>query len=358
MYRGINATGPDNTPSLRSLAKERNLHVGAAVSAKPLRDDPIYADLVAREFTIITCENEMKFGPLRPTQDRFAFEDADEIVAFASSHNIAVRGHTLLWHRLLPAWFATADYAPEEAERVVRDHILTVTRHYAGKVVAWDVVNEAFEEDGSWRDTPFLRLLGPDYVAKACRWAHEGDPGAKLFYNDYSADTVNAKSNAICALVEDLLRKGIPIHGVGLQMHLCLWDPPKPRDIANNIRRLNDLGVEVHVTEMDVRMKDPASAADFEKEARVFRDVMETCLAARRCGAFVVWGVTDRYSWLPEFFPGHRSGLLFDDAGAPKPSYRSVRNALGRGAGARRLPSRLFRILLEIRDKLGIQRNT
>ena len=316
-------------PALRALAQAKGLRIGAAVSAGPLRDDPAYRDIIAREFNALTCENAMKFGPLRPSRDTFAFEEADAIVAFAEKHGMAVRGHTLVWHNQLPPWLAEECRTCDVAVDVVRAHIHTVVDRYQGKVFAWDVVNEAVDSSGKWRDSVFLRAFGPDYVKMAFHWAHEADPEAKLFYNDFSADGLNRKSNAIYRLLEDLVRQGVPVQGVGLQMHTTQRDPPDPHSVAANIRRFADLGLEVHITEMDVRLEEPVSEADLEDQARIYGDILAVCLEAEHCDVLVVWGVTDRYSWLPQVFPGAAAPLLFDDNGKPKPAYHALREALG-----------------------------
>ena len=319
-------------PPLRSLASRCGLHVGAAVDDRALRDDPVYREILAREFNMVTCENAMKFGPLRPSRETFSFEAADSIVAFAESHGMAVRGHALLWHEMLPKWFGSGGFSCDDAIDVLRTHIQTVTRHYAGRLAAWDVVNEAVESDGSWRQTPFLRMFGPDCLSMAFHWAHEGDPNTKLFYNDYCADEINAKSDAIYDIVCGLLEQGVPIHGVGLQMHVNVQYRPRPDSVARNIRRFAELGLDVHITEMDVALDVPASKRDLDKEASMYREVVGVCLAAERCKTLVTWGVTDRYSWIPHHFPGKGAPLLFDEKGQPKPAYIAMREALLAGA--------------------------
>jgi endo-1,4-beta-xylanase len=313
---------------LRVLAERRGIRIGAAVNEGPLQDDPLYREILSREFNIVTCENAMKFGSLRPACDRFAFENADTIVAFARQYAMAVRGHTLLWHQMIPGWLTEGRFSFDDGIDVLRGHIETVTRRYRGQVTAWDVVNEAIDENGGGRDSLFSRAFGPDYVTMAFHWAHEGDPDAKLFYNDFSAEGLNRKSNAVYTLMKDLLSQGVPVHGVGLQMHVHVWDPPKSRDVADNIRRLNDLGLEVHVTEMDVQIKEPITEEALQAQARVYRDILDVCLAAANCKALLTWGVTDRYSWVPAFFPGYGAALLFDADGHPKPAYHAVHGAL------------------------------
>ena len=317
-----------NETPLRVLAQRRGFHVGAAVNDKALKDDPLYSEVLAREFNMVTCENAMKFGPLRPARDQFAFEAADAIVAFAEAHQMAVRGHALVWHTMVPAWFTDARFGYDDAVDVLRDHIYTVTRRYRGKLAAWDVVNEGIDDDGAWRKTIFLKTFGPDYLAMAFHWAHEGDPDAKLFYNDYEADAINRKSNAVYTLLSDLRSQGVPVHGVGLQMHLDLSSPPDPRSIADNIRRFNALGLEVHITEMDVKTESSATERTLDEQARVYRDILDVCLAAPCCPTLITWGVTDRYSWIPQHFPGLGSALLFDQDARPKPAYFALRDAL------------------------------
>jgi endo-1,4-beta-xylanase len=315
-------------PSLRELAERRKFRIGAAVNEGPLRDDPEYRAILAREFNIVTPENAMKFGPLRPTRDVYAFEDADAIVAFAQQHGIAVRGHALLWHLMVPAWLAEAHLSFDDCIDVVRSHLYTVTQHFRGKVCAWDVVNEAIEADGSWRDTLFLHAFGPEYLTLAFQWAHEGDPDARLFYNDFGAEEINAKSTAIYGMLGGLLDRGVPVHGVGLQMHWELGQPLDPRSMAENIRRLSALGLEIHVTEMDVRIKEPATPKALEDAAKIYREVLEVCLAAPQCTALLTWGVTDRYSWVPAHCPGMGAALLFEAEGRPKPAYFALRDVL------------------------------
>lgn len=295
------------------------------MSARPLREDAAYRDLLAREFNMLTCENALKFGPLRPTPDQFAFDNADAIVAFAEAQGMAVRGHTLVWHSQMPEWLEEGVLGYDSSIDLIRSHIQTVTKRYRGRIGVWDVVNEAFEDNGRWRDTFYLRKFGPDYIKMAFHWAHEGDPNAKLFYNDYNADGLNAKSKAIYRMVKRLLGEGVPIHGVGLQVHLLLGHVPSTRAIAANVKRFNRLGLEVHITEMDVRVKTPVSESDLREQAGVYGDIIRICLRAKNCPALVVWGVTDRYSWVPDVFAGYGAPLLFDEQGREKPAAAALR---------------------------------
>lgn len=314
--------------SLRSFAQARDIQIGAAVAAGPLQSEALYAETLAREFNMLTPENVMKFEPLRPAQDCYDFGAASAIVDFAEAHHMQVRGHTLMWHNQLPRWLTEGNWTRDELIEILREHIMTVVGHYQGRVVAWDVVNEAIADDGSLRDTIWLRGIGPEYIDMAFRWAHEADPDALLFYNDYGGEGQGCKSDAIYTLVQDLLQRGVPIHGVGLQMHVDLDRCPEPRDVAANMERLAALGLEVHITEMDVRIEMPATQEELDEQADVYRDMLQVCLSAENCTAFVLWGFADCYSWIPDFFQGCGAALIFDEAYNPKPGCNALMDVL------------------------------
>ncbi len=320
---------PDPATSLRALAQARGIQIGTAVSIGPLRSEPPYAETLAREFSMLTPENAMKFGPLRPSRDRYDFGDADAIVDFAESHGMLVRGHTLVWGQQLSDWLTARSWSRDELMAILREHIMTVVGRYRGRVAAWDVVNEAVANEGFLEDTIWRRTIGPTYIERAFRWAHEADPQAKLFYNDVGGEGKGVKADAIYARVQDLVRRGVPIHGVGLQMHVRLKSPPDPSDVVANMKRLAALGLQVHITEMDVAIKGSATAADLSAQARIYRDALRACLSARNCTAFVLWGFTDRHSWIPQVAPSSGEALIFDDAFRPKPAYGALRAVLG-----------------------------
>jgi endo-1,4-beta-xylanase len=313
-------------PSLRSLATQRGIKIGAAVSVSPLRDNPNYRQTLAEQFNLVTPENAMKFQPLRPTRQGYNFEQADAIAKFARNNNMSLRGHTLVWHNQLPKWFTEREWTKEEAIAILREHIYQVVGRYRGQVMAWDVVNEAIADDGSLRDTIWRRTIGPDYIEMAFRWAHEADPGAKLFYNDYGGEGRGKKSDAIYGLVEKLLLKKVPIHGVGLQMHVGLNSVPPPQAVANNMLRLSELGLDVHITEMDVQIQNGTgtTAERLAAQAKIYREMLQVCLEAKNCKAFVTWGFTDAYSWIPGFTGHPDAGLIFDKNYQPKPAFSAL----------------------------------
>ncbi|CAA9282446.1 MAG: GH10 [uncultured Chloroflexi bacterium] len=325
-------TGRPPLVPLRALGAARGVTVGAAVNGRPLGADATYREVLAREFGAVTCTNAMKFGPLQPERGRFDFAPADEIVAFGRDHGMAVRGHTLVWHRQNPEWIAAlAERETAALWPALRAHIQAVMEHYRGQVAAWDVVNEAVADDGSPRDTLWLRALGAGYVAHAFRWAHEADPGAPLFYNDYGADGLGPKADAVHALLCDLLDQGVPVHGVGLQMHVGLGRlTPDPDAVAAHMRRLGALGLEVHVTEMDVRLQTGSGplAERPAEQARVYERTLAACLSERACTSVTFWGFTDRHSWIPSFTGQDDAPLLFDPQYQPKPAYHAVARAL------------------------------
>ncbi|GAA0403864.1 hypothetical protein GCM10010160_35690 [Acrocarpospora corrugata] len=177
-----------------------------------------------------------------------------------------------------------------------------VTR-YRGKVASWDVVNEVLAEDGTLADTFWPRRLGPGYIADAFRWAHQADPKARLYLNEYDLETSAAKRAGALDLVTRLRRTGVPVHGVGVQAHLSV-ELGLPAELAGALRRFSDSGFDVAITELDVRMVLPATSRKLAAQAAIYQGAFDACARARRCVEFTTWGFTDRHSWIPEFLPG------------------------------------------------------
>lgn len=309
-------------------AAHERLHFGTAVDTDVLASDGKYRKVLTREFNSVTAENAMKWESVEPERGELDFSAADGLVRFARRHRQSVYGHTLVWHNQLPAWLTESSFSDAELGAILRRHVKQEAGHFRGRVRAWDVVNEPFNEDGTWRDTLWYRALGPDYVAKALRWAHRADPRARLFLNDYNLEALGPKSDAMYALVADLKRRGVPIDGVGFQGHLSL-EYPFPEGLEQNLRRFAALGVDVAFTEVDVRMPLPVTRDKLELQADYYAETMRACRAVRRCRTYTVWGFTDAHSWVPGWFPGEGAATLFDESYRPKPAYFAVKRARG-----------------------------
>jgi endo-1,4-beta-xylanase len=316
---------------LRDAATGAGKWVGAAVQSGYIASEPDYVATLSRHFSYLTAEYEMKWDPIQREQGVFDFSGGDAIVAFAEANGMRVKGHALVWHGATPPWVGTL--SPPELRDAMANHIRTVASHYRGHVAAWDVVNEAIATDGSGlRDTVFSRGLGPDYIAAAFRTAREADPGALLFYNEYDAEGKGLKSDRVYELVQGLKQGGVPIDGVGMQMHVDATSYPQPADIAANMQRLAALGLLVNISEMDVRIRTaPGSTAQrLDLQKHVFHDIVAVCAAEARCHAVTFWGFSDKHSWIDAFF-GADNPLLFDEGYRAKPAFFGVEDAfLGR----------------------------
>ena len=329
--------------SLREYADRIGVLVGTAVNPSKFKESE-YAATLVREFNMVEPENVMKWGAIRPAQDKFNFGPGDEVVAFAQAHKMKVRGHCLLWSEHNPAWLSKGSFTPEQLSKLLRAHITTVLKHYSGRVFAWDVVNEAFLANGNiepsiWYDTPGIGRAGKgtEYIEEAFRWARAADPKALLFYNDYDTEGLNSKSDAVYAMVKDFKRRGVPIDGVGLQAHIFNLSTKEIASLNANLARLTALGLQVHITEMDVGLPLNAKGqlldeADLMRQAEIYRFVGMACLQQPRCTAFQTWGFTDKYTWVPGFTKGAKGApLLFDQVYATKPSYTALLNVLRQG---------------------------
>jgi len=312
--------------SLRELARGR-VAIGTAVGMEALNTDPDYRTLVGQQFSTVTPENVMKWEVVEPTRGTYDWTQADQLVGFARANGQKVRGHTLVWHSQLPTWLTAGTFTKDELREILKKHITDQATHFRGQIWQWDVLNEAFNEDGTLRDTLWLRELGPSYIADAFRWAHRADPKATLFYNDYTIEGLNPKSDAAYALIKQLRSEGVPIQGVGLQAHLgTQYDFPV--GYVQNLQRFADLGVKISITEADVRMPLPADATKVQVQADAFADLLRGCLQVRACTDFTMWGFTDKYSWIPGVFPGEGSAHPFDAAYQPKPAWNALKTVL------------------------------
>jgi endo-1,4-beta-xylanase len=333
------ATSDSGTKTLKQLAKPTGVRIGTAVDMAALADDATYGKAVAAQFNTVTPENVMKWEVVEPKRGQLDFSEADKLVAFAKAHKQKVRGHTLVWHSQVPAWLTegvkSGDIGKAELRRILKRHVKAEVRHFKGDIWAWDVVNEAFNEDGTLRDSLWLQQLGPDYIADAFRWAHKADPKAILFYNDYNTEGINPKSDAVYKLVKQLRSEGVPIEGYGVQGHLST-DYPLPEDMEANLHRFGKLGLKTAVTEADVRITLPASAAEVQAQDNGYSYMLQSCLLERSCISFTVWGFTDKYSWIPGVFKGEGQANLYDESYQPKSAYEVVQRDLRLAKGIKK----------------------
>jgi endo-1,4-beta-xylanase len=335
--------------NLRQAADQDGLLVSTAVRPSQLTE-PAYASTLAREFNMVEAEDAMKWWVLRPDAATYDFGQGDELVRFAQAHGMKVRGHCLVWGRSNPEWLTQGHFTVPQLSRLLHEHIDRVMGHYAGQVFAWDVVNEALDENGNvrssiWYDEPGIGFSGhgTEYIERVLRWAHEADPHALLFYNEAEGEGLNRKSDAIYAMVNDFKRRGVPIDGVGLQMHISLADADIPAiaaDISTNIARLTALGVQVQITELDVSLPLDSSglarAEDLSRQADVYRAIVRACLNSAGCTAIQTWGFTDKYSWIGSHSRGARGQALpFDRTYQPKAAYRAVLEEILAGRSTR-----------------------
>jgi endo-1,4-beta-xylanase len=302
--------------------------IGAAVFPEGLTDER-YARALSGEFNALTPENAMKWGPIHPEPTRWNFEPADRLVAFAGVHRMKIKGHALIWHEMLPRY--VKGLPPEELRRAVHEHLRTLVGRYKGRVYAWDVVNEALGDTEGLRPSVFLEKLGEGYIAEAFQIAHEVDPEALLIYNDYGCEGLGAKSDRQYKLLRSLKDAGVPVHGVGLQMHIQPGRAPRVHDVVANVERLGTLGLRVNISEMDIRLRglDTPWPERLELQAEICRELIGACARQPSFDGITFWGFTDAHSWIHRFY-GEDRPLLFDREYEPKPAYFAVREALGR----------------------------
>ena len=334
------------SPSLREKADGAGVLMGTAVRPSQFSEGP-YASTLAREYNLVEPEDAMKWWVVRRDAASFDFRQGDEIVRFAQGHRMKVRGHCLVWGHDNPQWLAQGHFTSAQLSELLREHIDKMMKHYAGQVFAWDVVNEALDENGDVRDSvwynqPGIGLAGEDtaYIEQAFRWAHESEPQALLFYNEAEGEGINRKSDAIYAMVKNFKRRGIPIDGVGLQLHVPDLNVDIPA-IAANIARLTALGLQVHITELDVSL--PVNAGgealhseDLVRQAEIYRGIVRACLMSPGCTAIQTWGFTDKYSWIGSHSRGTRGQALpFDRGYKPKAAYHAILEELSAGRQSR-----------------------
>jgi endo-1,4-beta-xylanase len=301
--------------TLGASAAAKGRYFGAAIAAGRL-GDATYTRILNTEFNSVTAENEMKWDATEPSQGRFTYTNGDRILNQGVAMGAKVRGHALLWHAQQPGW--AQSMSGSALRNAAINHVTQVATHYRGKIYAWDVVNEAFADGGSGaRRDSNLQRTGNDWIEAAFRAARAADPAAKLCYNDYNTDGINAKSTGIYNMVRDFKARGVPIDCVGFQSHLGTGIDGT---YQANLQRFADLGVDVQITELDIEQGGNQPA--------IYSTVTRACLAVARCTGITVWGIRDTDSWRTGANP-----LLFDGSGNKKPAYTAVLDTLNAGGG-------------------------
>jgi endo-1,4-beta-xylanase len=324
---GLFAAGPAGAgTSLADLAAQRGKHFGAGIDVGQLNDAP-YTAILNREFNAITPTDAMKWDATEPNRNQFNFTRGDRIVTYARQQNMIVRGHTLVWHNQVPAWVRHLN--PAMLRDSLNNHVTRVAARYRGAVYAWNVVNEPLDAGGGYRDSFFYQRLGASYISDSFRAARAADPAAKLYLSESGAEGVNAKSDGLYALVRGLQAEGVPIDGVAFQGHMAIGQVPL--DIGQNLQRFAALGLDIAITELDVRMPLPRTAAKDAQQATDYATMTRACLVVARCESLTLWTFSDKYSVIPYFFPGYGAATPWDAAMQPKPAYTAIYNTLASG---------------------------
>jgi len=329
-------------PRLRDLYAN-DFTIGAAVNAKTIESQE---DLLAHHFNSITAENEMKFERVHPEASTYTFDDADRIAAFARKHGMKLRGHTLVWHNQTSDWlFEGTDGGLTDKGTLLarmKEHIDTVVGRYKQDIYAWDVVNEVIADEGEplYRSSKWFEIAGEDFIAKAFEYAHDADPKALLFYNDYN-ESQPFKRDRFYTLVKSLIDRGTPIHGIGLQAHWNLTDPTMD-EFRAAIEKYASLGLRIQLTELDmsVYVKDDKrtdltapTEEMIELQAKRYDDLFMTLREYRsHIDSVTFWGAADDYTWLDHLKLKRKNWpFLFDERHVPKPAFWRVAESAAQG---------------------------
>jgi endo-1,4-beta-xylanase len=329
-----------STDTLKGLKDYYKEYFPIGVSVSPNSLTGSQSVLILKHFNSLTAENVMKPALIHPEENMFSWDNADKIVEFAGVNGMLLRGHTLCWHKQTPGWLFKGPDGNTVTKEVLltrlKDHITQVVTRYKNKVYAWDVVNEAIDDDDSkfMRETDWYKICGEEYIAKAFQWAHEADPNAQLFYNDYNTE-FPVKRDKIYRLLKKLLDDGVPVNGIGLQGHWNI-NTPSEKELRDAIEKFSSLGLKVQITELDVSVYsstevDPADNVftperenkQIEKYDMVFRVLRDY---RKVISGVTFWNVSDKSSWLDNFPVRGRKNypLLFDQNLKPKKAYWKV----------------------------------
>lgn len=332
---------PLASPSLKELAARHSIELGNFAILNQM-DDPLYRHILTTQFDFVLADNTPNWyftdGGLRPSETTYNFKQMDEVVAYAQTHTMSIEAHHLLWgeDKWLPEWLKNGNYDKAKLSSIMDAHIATVVGRYKGKIKQWSVVNEAFTRSQHlnglsdwWADHTGG---GTEYIDQAFIAARQADPNARLILNDFNNEHYNPISDAMYQYIKDAKARGVPIDGIGMQMHIDGTHVPDKREVIGNMQRFAALGVAVYVTEFDVNMSAiPADNATKDKIAGdIYYNMMRACIESKVCHSFALLGITDKETWYNYMGPstvGARP-LMFDDAYRPKQAYYSFRNAL------------------------------
>lgn len=323
---------PSDCQETQSLYKASLFPIGTAVNINKLKNDERYRKIILSQFNSITAELIMKPAFIHPEKETFYFDDTDYLMDFCKKNNKRLHGHTLVWHKRLPAWMENFQGDPIAWEAMLKQHIQTIINHCKETIHSWDVVNEAFNEDGSLRDNVWLKNIGESYIEKSFLYAREADASAKLFYNDYNLESNKRKLNAVLQLVEKLRSKNIKVDGIGLQMHISDNYPDTDR-IREAMTKIESQGLMVHYSELTVSLNNPFGTSELsnnmlEYQKMRMKEIIKTYLTLQKNSQFgiTIWGVADPDVRLNK--ENIHWSLLYDKDYKPKPAYCGLLEAL------------------------------
>lgn len=335
-------------PSLKSLAASKHIALGNFAMPKLLNEKP-YTDILTSQFDFALVDNQPNWHftdtDLRPSATTFNFSRVDQVVDFATKNHMAIQMHHYVWgeQKWLPDWLTKGSYNKQQLLDLIQNHIMTMGKRYSGKVAEWSVVNEAFTRQQHmyglhdwWADHIGDSSNPGGYIDQSFIWARQADPSSKLLLNDFNNEGINDTSNAMYDYVKGALARGIPIDGIGMQMHLDGTHPPVKDEVVSNMKRFGALGIKVYVTELDVNMNDVKAndEARDKIQSSIYYEVMQACIESKVCPSFALLGITDKETWY-NYLPGTPDSrpLLFDKNYKPKPAFFSFRDALQQSSG-------------------------
>ncbi|KAG8763549.1 hypothetical protein FRC15_007961, partial [Serendipita sp. 397] len=325
LYSGTLPVVTASPTGLASLAKPKGIYIGSAFDNNRV-SDTTYSNIVLSNVNQITCENSMKWESIEATQGVFSSYSADEMIKLAQLNGLTMRGHTLVWHSQLPSWVSNGSWTNATLTDVMIKHITGVMNKYKGLIHTWDVVNEAIADDGTMRPSVFYNTIGETYIDIAFKTAKSLDTKPILAINDYNIEGSGAKSTAMLNLVSRVKGRGAPIEQIGIQSHLVVGSLPGGIDAL--WASYAALGVSIAVTELDIRMPTPATSASLAQQATDYTTMVKACLNQPKCLGVTFWGLSDKYSWVPDVFSGQGAALPFDESMQAKPAYTAVKTLL------------------------------